>query len=241
MKQKDKTGSCSLEYDELLEFYEKHYFHEVDMREKLLARVQISLAMFVSVCSLLSYMLSNIKTFDWMSIECRVFAGAMVLCFIFLMAAFVFFLKSFFNYTYQFLPTAKKTEEYRLKLIETYQPYEERDELVKKYFKQYLFNLYIQCTTINSENNELRSAHFHNTNKMLIPAFLFVLIALMFFYFGKINQDEPKEVKVSVTSPIEIMREDYHAGRQSSGQATNNSRAATATGAATSKADKGRR
>lgn len=239
MDQLKESSSCSLEYDELLEFYEKHYFHEVDMREKLLARVQISLAMFVSLCSLLSYMLSNIKTFDWASIECRVFAGSMVFCLIFLVMAFVFFLKSFFNYTYQFLPTAKTTEEYRQKLIETYQPYEERDDLVKKYFKQYLFNLYIQCTTVNSENNELRSANFHNTTKVLIPAFLFALVALMFFYFGKINREESKEMKVKVTSPIEIKEGTAYGRGQSYGHSPNNP--ATATGAATSKTDKGRR
>ena len=233
--EQQKKDACSLEYDELLEFYEKHYFHEVDMREKLLARVQISLAMFVAIGSLLSYMLSNIKTFHLTEWKCIVFTGAVATCAVFLIIAFCFFIKSFFNYTYQFIPTARVTEEYRLKLIETYEPYEDREELVKKYFKQYLFNIYVQCTTLNAENNELRSAHFHNTTKFLVPAFCCALVALMFFYFAKVNKEETKDLKITVTNPIEF-KEAPNVRQQPATKAAD--KPATATDTTTGKTDK---
>ena len=236
-KQPEKSRCC-LEYDELLEFYEKHYFHEVDMREKHLARVQISLAMFVAICSLLSYMLSNIKTFSWEVWICIAFVVAMVLCAGSLGVALNFFLKSFFNYTYRFIPTAMVTEDYRLKLIDTYKSYDECDDLVRKYFKQYLSDTYIQCTTVNSENNELRSAHFHNTIKFIIPAFVFALASLMFFYLGKINKEEQKETKVKITSPIEIKEGFPNVRQQPTSQTANKS--ATASNATASKTDKRR-
>lgn len=209
--QRSEKESSSLEYDELLEFYEKHYFHEVDMREKLLSRVPISFAMLVSLTSLLFYMFSNIKCYNWTSHCFTLFLNFLVLSCITGVISINFFIKSFFNYTYQFLPTTKKTEEYRHKLIETYTPYENCDNLVKKYFKQYLLQSYIDCAAVNSENNELRSAHFHNSMKFLIPAFTFSLFAVIFFYFGEVNKEEqPQEVKVKITNPIQIKEGALH-------------------------------
>lgn|GEM_PF-3035501 len=51
--------------NKLFKLYETHYFHEVDMKEKLLSRVPISFAMLVSLNTLLYYLLSNIKSYNW--------------------------------------------------------------------------------------------------------------------------------------------------------------------------------
>lgn len=205
MNQQEEQQTCSLEYDELLEFYEKHYFHEIDMREKHLSRISVSFAMLVSLSTAIFYLISNIKNPSWSSQCFTLFLNFIVMSCITGSISINFFIKSFFNYDYEFLPTSEKTEEYRKLLIETYKPYENSEVLVKKYFKQYLQDSYIKSASVNTENNELRSIHFHNTMKFLIPAFTFAIFGVIFFYFGDIGKERPQELKVKISNPIEVI------------------------------------
>jgi hypothetical protein len=45
--------------DQLFQLYEKLYFHELDRREKLSARLNMPLAVLVAITDFLSYMLQN--------------------------------------------------------------------------------------------------------------------------------------------------------------------------------------
>lgn len=48
-----------MEKQELFDFYEKLYFHEVEAREKIAARLQIPLAILLSIASLYGYFLKG--------------------------------------------------------------------------------------------------------------------------------------------------------------------------------------
>lgn len=195
---------CHLESDELLEFYETHYFHEVDMREKLLSRVQVSFALIASLGSLLFYLISNLHAFSWQSTYCALFAVLFAISIGFLCISSYYFLKSFFSYTYRFVPTAKDTENYRKVLVDFYKEYDNCDELVSTHFKEYLLNAYIDSASDNAENNAWRSAHFHNTVKYLIPAYLMAIFALLFFYIAKVSKAPDSNVNVRIVEPVQI-------------------------------------
>ena len=46
--------------DDLFKFYEKLYFHEIEMREKLNARIQIYLAIIAALFSLIAFTFKNV-------------------------------------------------------------------------------------------------------------------------------------------------------------------------------------
>jgi len=51
--------------DNLFKFYEKLYFHEIEMREKLNARIQIYLAIIAALFSLIAFILKNVTKLEF--------------------------------------------------------------------------------------------------------------------------------------------------------------------------------
>jgi len=66
------------------------------------------------------------------------------------------------------LPSAVESEKYRKELIELYNEYQNRDELVKKYFQEYLFKYYSECASSNTKTNDERSKPIHKYNTYYI-------------------------------------------------------------------------
>ena len=163
--------------DDLFHLYERLYFHEIDMREKLNSRMQIPLAIIVAQITLLGYVLkglTNIKN-DFYGISTIIFLA----CAIFLIAASIYyFIRSWYNYEYSFLPAANKTEEYRSLLLKTYSGYEDCDLLVENALKDYLYNYYADCSTVNTNNNDRRSIYIHKTSKYLIATFVIIFLTI---------------------------------------------------------------
>ena len=52
-----------MEKNELYQLYEKLYFHELETRDKITGRLQVPLAIFISIISLAGYMLKNVDVF----------------------------------------------------------------------------------------------------------------------------------------------------------------------------------
>lgn len=163
--------------DDLFKLYQKLYFHEIDMREKLNSRIQIPLAIIVAQITLLGYILkclTNIKS-DFYGILVII----LFVCTILLIATSIYyFIRSWYNYEYSFLPAANETEEYRSLLLETYRGYENCDLLVENALKDYLYNYYADCSTINTNNNDKRSIYIHKTSKYLIASFVIIFLTV---------------------------------------------------------------
>lgn len=187
--------------DELFAFYEKLYFHEIDMREKLNGRTQIFLAIIAAQFSLVTFLVNNTK-----NIEVRGAGDAyLVLLFatiLYLCAALFYFVRSWYNYEYAFLPAANATEEYRNLLIETYKKYDNAVSLVENVLKDYVSKYYAECSTQNTLNNDQRTRHFHNTATSLIFSFCFSIITIALFYLANLNVENEAIHKVQITKPI---------------------------------------
>ena len=148
---------------ELLRFYEKLYFHEIDYRDKLTARLQLPLAINISFLSLLGFMVRNIN------FECRtnyliLFIIFIIFSTVLLIIGIVFFIKAFYGHTYEFIPTANETENYRLKLDSIYKEYENGLELANTYLEDYLYKYYCECSSNNAIVNDKRSENLHKAN-----------------------------------------------------------------------------
>lgn len=187
------------------ELYEKLYFHEVEAREKISSRLQIPLALLLSVTSVYAILVKGIS-FENGSLWNFCFGGF----FLFSVALFItsasYFVKSFYGHTYEFIPSALTTESYRNKLIETYSDYDECDELVDKHFNEYIFRYYNECSSANTVVNDKRSEFLHKCNTYLILTALPLAIAFLIFTLSGVDKNSvEKEFKVQISKPIELI------------------------------------
>jgi len=94
---------------ELFQLYEKLYFHEIDAREKLNARLQTPLTLIVSLCGALAFLVQNYahQSTSVLAVLFIVFASAAAVT---LATAMYFFMKSWIGTEYFFLPAAPKAK-----------------------------------------------------------------------------------------------------------------------------------
>lgn len=181
----------------LFDLYEKLYFHEIEVREKLGGRLQTPMAIIVSLIGVLTYLLQN---FD------KDHTGAATVAFLFLFTmsigalftAIYFFIRSWYGNTYAFLPAAEATEEYRQLLQKTYEQHKDGDSLAETYLNDYLCTKYITCATQNTQCNDLRSLHLHKTNGTLIVSAVLVAVTFLVFFMGGLD-------KTKATQPTEVI------------------------------------
>ncbi len=188
----------------LCELYEKLYFHEIEAREHLSARVQVPLAITVSLIGVLAFMLMNFDQ-ELCGLPAFIFLFFLVLSAAALIVAIFFLIKSWWNHEYSFLPSAAETEKYRQTLINTYTPYDNGNDLTEEYLNNYLCNYFIECSTINTHCNDKRSIYLHKANGALIITVLLAAVAFLFFYVGGLDKNQhSKPMEVSIVQPIEV-------------------------------------
>ncbi len=191
----------------LFDLYEKLYFNEIDMREKLNARLQTPLALIVSLVGVLAFMLQNYERETWSlsSNASLIFATFLITSSVVLATSIVLFVRSWYGNTYSFLPSAQETEEYREKLMVTYAPYENGAAMAETYLNQYICRYYIECSSANTRCNDQRSIYLHKTNSALIVTVLLALIAFLSFYFGDLSKDwQKKPIEVKIAEPLRL-------------------------------------
>ena len=195
----------SMNNDQLFNLYEKMYFHEIENREKLLTRLQIPLALLLAMASVISYLIKGIelKAFSAWS---WVFIVTLLSCFWLYAVSVWSFARGYFGYTYEFIPTAIETEEYRLKLIDTYKGYDNQGELVSRYFNDYLHKYYAECATANAKINDTKSYYIHKCNKNIAALVIPIVAAFLILTLTGIDQRDkkPEALKVTITEPIVI-------------------------------------
>ena len=176
----------------LFEFYKELYFHEIEVREQLNARIQIPVALIASLAGALTFMLLKLdeQVTGWMVIG---FVFFLVLSVVMLIVSAYFLIRTWVNHTYSFLPTASKTEDYRQELIRTYEGYDE--DYVEQYLHKYLCDYFINCSSKNTNVNDQRSLYLHRSNMSLVAVIVSSAIAFSFFYFAEIDNDQIISIK----------------------------------------------
>lgn len=190
--------------DELFTLCEKLYFHEVDVRDKINARLQIPLAIGVAMVGVLSFMLQNVEhsasgSAVWF------FYGAWAFAAIFIFLSASYFVKAAWGIEYQFIAPGSAWSEYRDKCVLTYKDVSDDAPLIRQAFMQTLCSEYGTKSKLNSEANDIRSYHLHFTLKFLINAGAYAFMAFMFFHFGNIDKNTTnKPLLIELTSPIYV-------------------------------------
>jgi hypothetical protein len=188
----------------LFDLYEKLYFHEIEVREKLGGRLQTPMAIIVSLIGVLMHLLQNFDK-DQTDIAAATFLCLFALSIVSLVTAVYFFFRSWYGNTYAFLPSAEATEEYQQLLQKTYEQYMDGDSLAERYLNDYLCTKYIACATQNTQCNDLRSLNLHKTNGTLIVSTVLVAVTFLAFFMGNLNKTKTsKPAEVVIVKPVEV-------------------------------------
>jgi len=191
---------------ELKQFYEKLYFHEIDARDRIQGRLQLSLTLLLAVIGAVVFLFQNFdyQAGAWTPLRWT-FAFFFCVGTVLLVVAMAFFVKAFYNNAYYFLPDSKQTAEYKELLEQTYADFAERDELVSEAMDRYVTGYYIEYAAFNTRANDRRSAYVHLCNGAVVGAGVLFIGAFLAFYFGDLDKGRirpPSEVTIS--KPIDV-------------------------------------
>lgn len=193
----------------LFKLYEKLYFHEVEAREKISGRLQIPLAILLSFTSVFAHIIKGVSLGNH-GLWDLIFGATFLVSLILFVVGLSYFIRSFYGHTYQFIPSAIETENYRQKLIKTYKEYEDCDSIADQYFDEYIFKYYNECSSVNTKVNDKRSEFLHKCNTYLILSALPLAIAFLIFILAGIDKNSvDKEYKVKITNPISINKNTF--------------------------------
>jgi hypothetical protein len=172
-----------MNHAERTSLYEKLYFNELDRRDKISARLALPFAVIVATVGLLSYLFHapekpSMAAWNYAFWTLYLAAAAALL------SGAWFFRKAWFGHTDRLLPTAGHMEEYHRKLIDTYAGYGNADELVDTYFKGFLFNYYVECSSDNAINNDRRSFDIFRATASLTISVLLAFAAVVPLFAG---------------------------------------------------------
>ena len=168
--------------------YEKLYFHELERREKISARLALPFAAILAVVGLLSFLLnseSQPQSHWWLPFW-LLFAASSVA----LLTGAWFFRKAWFGHEDKLLPTAHDIESYHTTLQNTYAEFENSDELVKEHFNAFIFDYYKRFSSENAISNDQRSYNIYRANVGLTVAVLLALATAVPYYIGKTTPGE---------------------------------------------------
>lgn len=168
---------------DLFDLYEKMYFHEIDMRDKLSQRLQITLAILVVLFGFLGYMLES-ASYTLGNIFAYMFWILFVLATISIFVAVYWFVRSWYGWEYEFLAPADDWEAYRRQLAKTYEEFTECDRLVRQYMNNAIMKHLVDCSSEFTRINDTRSLKLHNANTFIIIGIVVAFLAFIPFWVG---------------------------------------------------------
>jgi hypothetical protein len=184
---------------ELFNLYEKLYFNEVEAREHIASRLQTPLALIVAMGGAICYLLQNCQKSEY-NFFTTAFAWFMAVSVIGLLFGIYYFVRSFYNNQYKFLPTALTLDSRRRQLESFYFIYPNSNELVENCLRDDILKYYIDYSSFNTQTNEKRILYLYKTTQALIFSATFSVLSFCFFYFGGLD----KTPEVNIVKPVEI-------------------------------------
>lgn len=200
-----KKKQFVLDEEKRFEHYQKLYFHEMEFREKLHARVGLPLTITISLLGAIGvlWQLINSTAGDFFVLKLFIVTTTFG---VFLGAYFLW--RSFCGHTYSGMPLAADSEKYRKLLDKTYEPYyDEGKKLSAGYFKDYIVEYLIQRSSANATTNECRAFQLHRANHILFCAATSLACIGVIFFIVEPKKPMPfiqLQESTEIKSPVEI-------------------------------------
>lgn len=181
------------------ELYEKLYFHEIDQRNNLHARLDFPLAIIVALIGFLGFLLQSSTHTLYENFLGAAFWLFWVGAFVALVFSIYFFIRSAWGNTYTILATAKENEKYYQDLFDLYQKKNSKKKALKKAnqdLESYIYKQFEECSSSNALINDQRSLWIFQCIKSLIFAIFFSVASFGSYFFltqKTINKNQPLE------------------------------------------------
>lgn len=182
------------------EFFEKLYFHELESREQMNTRIQIPLALLISIIGALGFMIQNFER-DNKDGWAYLFVGACITSAIFILISGYFCVKAAWGHTYNMTSFSTEWKGYYDSCVTLYQGEEEQDRagLIEGALEDAVLNKYIECASVNAGLNATRSYQYHLSIKYFLWAITCVSLTFIFYFFGMLDKSlhtKPTEIVI---------------------------------------------
>jgi hypothetical protein len=181
------------------EFFEKLYFHELESREQTNTRIQIPLALLVSIIGALGFMIQNFErdTKNWWA---YCFIITCIISIILILISGYHCVRASWGHTYKMTSFSTEWKGYYDSCVNLYHDQEpnERSRLIESALEEAVLNKYIECASVNAGLNEKRSYQYYLCIAFFLGAVVFVSVTFFLYFFGSID-------KSLHTKPTEIM------------------------------------
>lgn len=160
----------------LFDYSEKHYFSELDRKDKLNRQVSVPMALFALYVSLAGAAIPDFDITQEGTIISSVLAVTSALCMVPLLKNFL----SFFGHQYEYMDMDASLVEWQndiRKLNQSSKNYDAADQVMK----DFLVEDYLICVSKNAEANDLKAGSLYRSNFWIISALLIGSAA----YFSK--------------------------------------------------------
>jgi hypothetical protein len=182
------------------EFYQKHYFFELDRRTELNSSLSIPLGVFGLLSGALVYLVSNFN-FAWDTftyIFLILVAGAVVS----ILLVVYFLLRAYWSYDYMYMTDTEVIRNYENELTNYYKRNGQKNvsDLVDKELDDMLIHKYSEAGTHTAANNAKKSATLRKSNSAIVALVIFLLLLSPVFFVNnqlhaisrsKVNSEEP--------------------------------------------------
>ncbi|WP_104035109.1 hypothetical protein [Vibrio jasicida] len=186
----------------LYELYEKTYFHEMEVREKLVGRVQINFALIATGFAVLSYMIRMLD-FEQNHPVIGIFILSVLTCLALAIFCVRHLVKAFWGNEYEGMPVASEIDNYRIELLEhaesirtynTQYPEAAQPEVdVDQQVSDFVYNKFRDCSSHNTKVNDIRSEHVHKSFGWLLYSSIPFIIASSLFVVGNLDVSSPRK------------------------------------------------
>lgn len=194
-----------MEDKELFDFYEKLYFHEIEIRSDMSNRLQIPFAILFAIANIGSYIISH-SDFTYKCSISYIYYFLLIISTIFFALSGYYFIRVLVGNKYHFLPQANVMEQYRMAILEYYEKNKNIPDNSQNDFKRYLYETYNDCSSKNTITNDKRSYFIFKCNEFLICCTITLAVAYMILICSGINKDNHDKIyKVNIQRPVEVV------------------------------------
>lgn len=158
-----------MDEDKVFSLYEKYYFHEFDSRDKLVARLQLSLAILTAVVGFAVYLVAKVDIKGaYGSGAIFAFWFPLVVSAVCMLRACQWYLRALWGHTYECVPLASEMEKHRRSLVAYYEGRAEGLDSARSMFRKALLDYYIDCSSRNASINAGRYLNIHYSIRALV-------------------------------------------------------------------------
>lgn len=162
--------------NELFLHFEKLYFHELNRKEQIFSRLNISLAVIIAIAGFYSVIIGGDRAS--LSLGTKIwFLSILGLSLMLLCIGAAFFIDALLGRIDENIPTPNTIEKYRLDLLSHYSSSTDRDQIIASQIKKMYYEYYMNCATICTINNDRKTSSLYYCNVLLIASAAFAITA----------------------------------------------------------------